>query len=114
MLIEFNKKSLEKKYLCDPSQNTDMSYGVLLYKADQLAFFFKGFMHVVNGERKTVLLSLKNASNYMLVLIACWKAGLIPAIYSPNLSVPEYEAVLKEFNFDYFFSNYRRIKIFLT
>jgi long-chain acyl-CoA synthetase len=55
---------------------------------------------------KTILITLKNLSSYISVLMACWRSGLIPAVYSPNLKEGEYENIINEFKFDYVYSDF--------
>lgn len=103
MVINFDDSLLEKTFLIDPVQEKSMTYREIILKSFVLSNSF-GQSNTLLG--KTILITLKDLSSYISVLMACWRSGLIPAVYSPNLKECEYENIINEFKFDYIYSDF--------
>ncbi len=110
MFLKFENKLLDKIYLIDPVRNSEITYRQILIESVNIA---ETFRRNDVGQNKVVLLTLKEASNYIPVLIACWRCRLTPAIYSPNLKEDEYEDIIEEFQFDFIYSDFKFQSSFL-
>jgi len=91
------KHTAEKLFLYDPVNGISMTYRDLFTRASVI----KTQIENKSWSNRTCLLILKDYHHYMPVLIACWSAGIKPAVYSPNAKEVEYSSLIKEFGFEF-------------
>jgi acyl-CoA synthetase (AMP-forming)/AMP-acid ligase II len=96
--MNFPSSVLGKIYQVNPVTGSKVTYDKVFGDADLVISLLAE--HTCKPEDAGLVL-LRNPEHYLPVLIACWQKGLIPAVYSPNLDLDEYNTIIKEFNFEF-------------